>query len=207
MRRNPEHLPPLVDQLQVGVTLRFITTGYGATSVTGVTFANLLDSWMVATSATTGFQLFDYVKVRRVTVRATANYNGGIQGGGVSCEVGFSGLNTGVLGSGKRVTDSALGVNNVAFVSIAPGEDTLAGKWQASNNGIAFVIRIQDYSGAAVTGAVIDLDLSFKNEPDVSPVAVSSPVAAAVAGNLYYRGIDGGGVGGTWARSAFGPRV
>jgi hypothetical protein len=214
-RRKPKKISPQpqpkVDQLQVGFTLRYTTTGIGSTPVVGVTFANLLDSWMVATGATTGFQLFDFIKIRRVTIRAVSNPGFAsavaLAGPAVTVEVSYTGLVAGAQGSGKRVSDTAMGVNAVAMVSLQPGTDTLAGKWQPSSNDIAFVLRAQDFQGNPVVGAVIDVDVSLKNEPDVSPVAVSSPVAAAVAGNLYYRGIDGAAPAGTWAKSAFGPRI
>ncbi len=210
-KKVPIQPQPKVDQLQIGFTLRYITMGYGSTPVVGVTFANLLDSWMVATSATTGFQLFDFIKIKRVTIRATSNPGfagaAALAGPAVTVEVAFPGLVAGANGSGKRVSDSAMGVNSMAMVSATPGPDSLAGKWQPSSNDIAFTLRSIDFQGNPTVGAVIDVDVALKNEPDVSPVAVSSPVAAAVAGNFYYRGIDGGAVGGTWARSAYGPRV
>ncbi len=202
---------PKVDQLSIGFTLRYITTGYGSTPSVGVTFANLLDSWMIATSATTGFQLFDFIKIKRVTIRAVSNPGfagaGALAGPAVTVEASFTGLVAGAQGSGKRVSDSAMGVNSMAMVSLTPGPDTLAGKWQPSSNDIAFVLRAIDFQGNPTVGAVIDVDVALKNEPDVNPVAVSSPVAGLVAGNLYYRGIDGGPPGGTWAKPAWGPRA
>ncbi len=199
------------EQLSQSCTLRFITTGYGSTTVTGVSFANLLDAWCVAATATTAYQLFDFVKIRRVTVRAVSNpaISGTVNmlGPAVTVELSFPGLNTGVGGSGRKITDSALGTNSIAMVSASPGRDALASMWQVSNNGIAFVIRVVDWNGGVIAGAVIDVELSYKNDPDVSPVGVTGAVAAAIPGNLYYRGIDGGPIGGTWARSIFTPRI
>jgi len=207
----PDRLPMVIDQLSTGITLRFITTAIGATSVVGVTFNNLLDAWMVATGATTAFQLFDFVKVRRVTIRAvqpTVSTGGGATTyTGATVGVEFLGLVTGSNAGGKSASDSALGSSRVAMVSLRPDKLSGASFWQTSNNNVAFVVRCSDAGGNIIPGAIVDVELSYKNGPNVSPVAIASAIAGGVAGNLYFGGIDGGRLAATWARSAFSSRI
>lgn len=204
---TPNRLPPVEDQLVVGKTLRFITTS-NFTGSLSVSFTNLLDSWLVAGTATNGYQLFDFVRVRRVTVRAVA---GSPQGTafGATANVGieFPGLVVGLGGSGRQIEDAALGTATVAMVCLSPGKDSHAGMWQASNDANAFVVRAVDYAGVAIKGAIIDVELSFKNSADVGPAAVAAAIAGATSGDLYYGGLDGGRLIATAAYSAFQRRI
>ncbi len=201
----PDVLPQINDQLAVGKTLRFITTGgAGATTSTTVTFANLLDAWFLAGTSTNGYQLFDFVKIRRVIVRAVPSTNNQVS---VSVGIEFPGLTAGVAASGNQSSATSLGQAKPVIVHLKPGKMSQAGQWQPSSNAVAFVVRATNSDNTICTGAVIDVELSYKNSADINPAAVSSAIAGAVAGNLYYGGIDGGRLGATWARSAFVPRL
>jgi len=208
--RNPSVLPQLVDQLETAKTLRFITTGIGGSASVTITYANILDSWLIAGTATASYQLFDFVKVRRVSIRAipfsVSGANAAFQAS-VTVGIEFAGLTAGFNGSGGQASQTALGLDECALVTLAPGRNALCGMWQASSNAVAFVLRATNADSTVSLGAVIDLELSFKNSADVSPAAISSAIAGATPGNLYYGGIDGGRLAATWARSAFIPRI
>lgn len=207
---NPQRLPQLVDQLTTGITLRFVTTGTGGSASTTITFANLLDSWCVATSATAAYQLFDFVKVRRVTIRAISNSavsGAGYLGAGCTVGVEYPGLVLGAQAGGRQASDSTIGISTMACCSLAPDPKSPAAMWQSSSNQVAFVIRAVDANGAIVFGSIIDVELSFKNSADVNPAAVTSAVVGATTGALYFRGIDGAAPAATWARSVFVPRI
>lgn len=206
---SANRLPQLTDQLSTGITLRFITTGTGGSASTTITFTNLLDAWCVATSATAAYQLFDFVKVRRVTVRGVASQQNGAAAVGGPCTVGveFPGLVVGTQAGGKQASQTEIGSAEIACVSLAPDRMSAAAQWQASTSNVAFVLRAVDYSGAIMTGSVIDVQLSYKNSADVNPASVTSAVAGATTGSIYFRGIDGAAPAATWARSAFVPRI
>jgi hypothetical protein len=208
--RLPNELPQLQPMLSVGTTLRFVTTGIGGTSVAGVTFNNLLDAWLIAGTSTTGYQLFDFVKIKRVTVRAVGSRDLDVSTGPAGmCTVGveFPGLVPGTSGGGKTVSGANMGTANCAYVSARPEKWSLAACYQPSNNNTAFVVRAVNQDGSPVIGAVIDVELAYKNNPDVNPVSITSAISGATAGNLYYGGIDGARLAATWARSAFTPRI
>jgi len=194
------------DQLSTGFTLRYITTGIGGAAQTNVTWQNLLDSWMIATSPTTAYQLFDFVKVKRVIIRAltTAAPNGNLA---ASVGVEFPGLSVGRQGGGKQASDSNIGTNRPAVVVLRPDRGSQAAQWQSSSTDIAFTLRATDYNAAVIIGALIDVEVAFKNSGDVSPAAISSAAAGMSTGNLYFGGVDGGRLAATWARSVFIPRV
>lgn len=201
----PDELPQLTDQLTTGITLRFTTTGIGGSTSSSVTFANLLDAWFIAGSATTAYQLFDFVKVRRVTVRAVSGANSG--GSTVTVGVEFPGLISGSNAGGKQASNSQMGVSKNAYVSVRPDKLSASAMWQPSSNSVAFVVRTTDLNNSVCLGTIIDVELSYKNSADVNPAALTSPITGATPGNIYFGGIDGGRLAATWARSVFVPRL
>jgi len=197
-------LPPVLPQLSQGITMRFRTTS-NFTGVLGVTFYNLLDTWIIAGTATNGYQLWDYVKIKRVTVRAGIQIGGGgaTQVPSASCEVEFPGLVAGAQGSGLVKSCTSMSPFVPAIASLAPNRKSLAGMWQPSSNDTAFVIRAVDNVGAAIIGAVIDVELSFKNNPLVSPQTIASAISGATAGQIYFGSLDGARLAATAAKTVF----
>ncbi len=204
----PTRLPQLQDQIHQSITLRFTTTGTGAATQCTVTFQNLLDSWLIAGTATVGYQLFDFVKVRRVIVRALAGApQGSSEGSGCTVGIEFPGLVAGSNAGGKQASDSTLGTALPAMVSLRPDKLSAAGFWQASSGNVAFVVRAVDSGSTVVIGAIIDVELSFKNSGDVNPSIIASAIAGATPGSIYFGGLDGARLAATWARSVFIPRI
>jgi hypothetical protein len=202
-------LPQVSDQLMQSITLRYTTTGIGGSSSTTITFANLLDSWLIAGTATNGYQLFDFVRVKRVTVRAVSDniVAAGVYPNSVSVGIEFPCLVAGAGAGGKTASDSAMGQNQAAMVTLRPDKMSAASFWQASSSSVAFVVRAVNQDGTVVQGAIVDVECSFKNAPDVNPAAVTSAIAGATAGAIYFGGLDGARLAATWARSVFIPRI
>jgi len=204
---NPRIPPSLTDQLCVGFCLRFLTTVNWPGSIT-VTWQNLLDAWFVAGTATTAYQLFDFVKIKKVTVRAmgTANAVSTLPiMPSASVGVEFPGLVGGQFGSGKQRQAVGVGYDEPAFVSVKPDSLSQAAQFQPSTANAAFIVRATDGQRVAVEGAVIDVQVVYKNSGDVSPAAVGTARAGLTSGNLYFGGIDGLATANTVAKSAFIP--
>lgn len=198
--------PSVTDQLSASVCLRFMTTTSWTGSYT-VTFANLLDAWFLAGTATTAYQLFDFVKIRKVVVRCMAGpYT---TGSGImpTANVGieFPGLVGGQFGSGKQKVGTGVGFDTPAYVELSPDRMSQVAQYQPSTANPAFVVRATDGLRIAVYGAVIDVWVSYKNSGDISPAAVTTARAGMTSGQIYFGGLDGLGVVNTVARSAFIP--
>ena len=200
-----DDLPQLVDQISTGMTLRFTTTGTGGSTSASISFQNLLDAVFIAGTSTTAYQLFDFVKVRRVTVRAVPGANSG--GSTVTVGIEFPGLVAGSNAGGKQASNSQMGVSKCAYVSLVPDKLSAAAFWQQSTSANAFVVRSTDLNNTICLGTIIDVELSYKNSADVSPAALQSAVTGATPGNIYFGGLDGGRLAATWARSVFVPRL
>jgi len=204
---NPRIPPQLTDQLSVGFVLRFVTTSNWAGSYT-VTYANLLDAWFIAGTATTAYQLFDFVKIKKVVVRAMgqANYvaNPTISPS-ATVSVEFPGLIGGQFCSGKQRTGSAVGLDEPAFVSLKPDRLSQVAQFQPSTANAAVIVRAIDGLRLAVAGAIIDIHVAFKNSGDINPASVTTARAGLTAGLIYFGGIDGLATANTVAKSAFIP--
>lgn len=201
--------PPQVrDQLAASITLRFITTANFLGQLS-VTYQNLLDAWFIVGSATTAYQLFDFVRLRRVTVRALCSA-AQVAGNGVAATVGIEmpDLSLGISGSGRQASASNFGTAFPAVCTLTPARDSMTGKWQSSQAQTAFVVRASDYAQTRIVGAIIDVEVSYKNSADVNPSAIQNGVTGLGLNNgeLYFGGLDGARLAGTQAYSAFQPR-
>ncbi len=204
---SPAKLPPISFAMGWSTTLRFITTS-NFTGAVGVTYQNLLDMVIIAGTSTTAYQLFDYVRVKRVTIRglgglpANSLYATGVS----TVSVEYPGLVIGSGGSGRLASDSSMG-QVPAMASLMPDPRSQAALWQPTSGNTCFVVRANDYAGGALIGAIIDVELSFKNNPDVNPATVASAVAGATSGEIYFGGIDGARLAATAARSTADRRI
>lgn len=143
-----------------------------------ITYGNLLDSILVAATATAGYQLFDTVRIKRIRMWSWNS------GGTATCTLQFAGMSTGSIGDSKIHTGTSMG-QEPAYVSASPKRDSLASKFQKNGTEVAFLIWCP-------IATVIDLDLDFRNNFDAfAPVAVANALVSAQPGNIYFRGFDG----------------
>jgi hypothetical protein len=157
--------------------LRFTVTAATAGQV--ITFQNLLDLVLMATTAVAGFDLFDVVKLVQVEVWGQAAL-----GTPNSASITF------VTATGDRSvhTDTSLGVKP-SYVKAVPSESSLASFWQVSAGGACFVVQCP-------AGSVVDVSLRFKTA-SATPTAAQNALVGATAGELYFRGLDGLALAGT----------
>jgi hypothetical protein len=128
-------------------------------------------------TALSQFDVFHSVKIRKIEVWSVPAI-----GAASTVEVQLSGATAGSQGSYRIVTDTSMGVQP-AHVKVSPGRMTLASMYQPSSAATAFSI-------VAPTGSVVDVELSFKNDPGLSVAAQNASVGATV-GSIGYRGLDG----------------
>jgi hypothetical protein len=158
-------------------TLRFRATA--AFTPTAITFQNLLDTMLVATTAVAGTDLFQAVRIRAVRIWGMPAV-----GGAASVSVEFAGVTAGLVGDQAIRTNTSMGIEP-AFVDASPNSRSLASDYQLSSSAIAFVV-------AGPSGSVIDVDLSFRGPTFAgAPVAAQNALVGATAGTQYLRGLDG----------------
>lgn len=157
------------------VRLRFMQTAAGDTNVT---FQNLLDTILVANSATTASDLFAAVRVNSVELWAIAAL-----GTPVTASLIFDGATMGAAGDQKLHTDTSVGVEP-AHVKARPDKLTQAGQFQVSSSAIAFIL-------ATPAGTVVDVSMTLRQPVNGAVVASQNVLVGATPGAVYYRGLDG----------------
>jgi hypothetical protein len=155
-------------------TLRFRSN---AAAVTSVTFQNLLDTILFATTAVAGSDLFQTVRIKRVRLWAVPIIGGTAT---VSCE--YAGVTAGLVGDQNVHSDMSMGVQP-AHVDCRPNARSLAADFQVSSAATAFTINVP-------AGAVIDVELTFRGQFAVN-VAAANALVGATAGAVYLCGLDG----------------
>jgi len=157
------------------VRMRFVAT---AAAFGNISFQNLLDTILVAISATAAADLFEQVRVNSVECWAIAAV-----GTPATVIVLFNGTTVGAAGDQKVHTDTSMGIEP-AHVKARPEKLTQAGQFQASSADIAFALDVP-------AGTVIDVSVSLRQGVLGNAVSSQNPLVAATAGVLYYRGLDG----------------
>jgi hypothetical protein len=175
------YMAPRVTQIpNLGLThtgrLRFTTT---ATVAFAVSFQNLMDCFLIATTATQGYQLFDAVRIRAVEVWAFTT------SATVTTTVSFAGVTTaGVAGSQQTFSDTSMALEP-AYVRAVPSARCPASLFQTTNGNTAFNI----YAPAA---SVVDVHFVYRTGLEGNtPAAAQAALVAATAGLVYLRGLDG----------------
>jgi hypothetical protein len=157
------------------VRLRFLSN---AAAQTSITYQNLLDTVLLATSATAGYDLYETVRVNAIEMWATSTVT-------TPCTVTviFAGLTVGASGDQKTHTDSSMGIQP-AHLKAVPDPLTQAGQFQPSTADAAFYLDVP-------TGTVIDVSMTLRQPIIGGSVAAQNALVAANVGAIYYRGLDG----------------
>lgn len=170
--------PPQLNgiELRHSTTLRYVTNA--AVSALAVTFQNLLDTLLVATTAVAGTNLFQTIKIRRVRIWAVPAL-----GAAASVTLEFGGTTAGVVGDQAIHTDTSMGIQP-AHIDARPNAKALASEYQINSNAIAFILTVP-------SGGVVDIELSYRSQYAISNTAAQNALVGATAGVQYIRGLDG----------------
>jgi hypothetical protein len=169
-------LPQINPQLHQRIKLRFTATA--GVSAQQISWDNILATMLFASSTTAGFKLWDQVRILGIEMWAPSASAGATP---AHLALGFNGNTAGTRGDGKIHAATSMSFEP-AYLKCKPSKMSQAAQWQSTAADNAFIITV-------TAGAVIDLDVEFKNDDSV-PVA-SVALVAATAGEVYHRGLDG----------------
>jgi len=172
--------PPQLNGYQVthSVTMRFIANAAMTAGNANITAGMLLNTWLVATSATQGYQVFQTVKVKKVKVWASS-----AAGAATTVSVAFTGPTGPSQGDELVHTDTSMSVQP-ACVGCRPSLRSLASNFQDSTSG-------QLISFIGPLGTVVDVHCVFRQTWNTAPVAALAALVGATTGAIYLRGLDG----------------
>ncbi len=189
--------PPQV-QFEIHQTHKLRFSNTVGNPATAVSFANLLETVLFATTATIAYQLYDYVRIKEIEIWATS---GDATNSQATIGVDFGGLVAGNIGGGRSYQDMTVSDAYPAYLRVRPDPKSQTAQFQPNSSSVAFHIRS---TGAAFT-TIVDVTLEFRNSPVVNPVV--SAVSAATSGEIYFRGLDGLNNASTAWRSQLGPNI
>lgn len=174
--------PPAIRNvaLQASMRLRFISN---AAFDNLISYSNLLDCILQASTATQGYQLYDVVRLLEVEV-----WHCPVGSSVSTVAVEFNGQNTGLVGDNMSHSDSSMGVSP-AHVRARPSRTSTAWTWQVTGASSAFRLTVP-------SGAVIDVSVEFRGEFNEA-TTVGSALVGATPGATYRRGLDGSPVAST----------
>jgi len=158
------------------VTARFRVT---AAATTSISFQNILDIFLVATSATTGTDLYQTVRIRRIRVWGMPAI-----GATGSVSVEYSGATVGVTGDQRIQTDTSMGIQP-AHVDAKPNPHALCSEFNVSTSAVAVTLGV-------LAGSVVDCEFTFRGPTyGIAGVAAANALVGATTGAQYLRGLDG----------------
>jgi len=169
--------PPQIQEYAVrhGTRLRFVA---GSALEQQITYQNLLDTMLMATTTTQLADVFTSVKVRKVEVWAAP-----LLGSAVSVSVAFDSAVAGNLGDQRLHTDTSMGIQP-AHVSARPSPKAQAAQFQPSSVSNAFFLTCP-------SGSVIDVELTFVQSSVTGAMIAQNVGVALTVGAPYWRGLDG----------------
>lgn len=175
---NPPSWSPTIT---VGITQRFVCSTIGGVSQRAISINDLFDLKFVAATPTTGYRLFAGCKVRRVKIwaantSATASNTVQVEWENVSPTIGSN---------SRIVSDTAVGVTNVAYISARPPPGSFAEEWLGTGAG-----TVQVFTITCPEGAIVDVSYTVALRDDENASSVTRTVAAASVGALYTSYLD-----------------
>lgn len=172
------HPPPITCYgIKVSKKLRWVSLN--AQTIKAITYQNLLDVYSFAATATTGFNLFQSVRVKEINLYDMPGSTGGTS----SVSVLWYENDGNLTGERNVATDTGYGIIP-AHVKSRPAKDSLSSKWHLSNTTVCFFISVG-------VNTVIDLDVEFVQNITGGLTACQNALATATAGQIFQRGLDG----------------
>lgn len=184
-KRGTPQPPQRIQSLNFTSTVRFAAT---ATLTNSDWLTNeIMDQWFVATSATTGYRLFDAIRVKRIEMWCAALSSATASNTLISIEE-----TPGIYLSGRNriLQDMVVGTARAAHVVWTP---------MASTNQAFFVTsgtatNTSLFRFTAPIGTVIDVTYEFVlADGSASPVGVVGAISGATTGQVYCRSISRNG--------------
>lgn len=175
--------PPSLRNYELRLKQRFRFTAVAAVTNSNVSWTDLTDTILVATTAVAGIKLFQFVKVHEVEI-----WDDAAIGGNATLGLEFTNTDANQADERQVFSDTSLGIYP-AHLRARPKKDSLASKWHGVSANNAFALTV-------TAGAIIDVVLSLRNQGAVG-TAVQNALVGGVVGGVYYRGLDGLAIGGT----------
>lgn len=145
-----------------------------------ITWADLLDTIYMAGTATTGYRLFEAVKINSICM-----YAQGATANTTSLVLVYGSTQAGFQGDDKVWTATSMGIAQPCVLRTRPDPKSLSSMFQYSST----VANAFTMSGPAE--AIIDIDLTYVQNIFRAGAAIQQAPVGASAGEIYIGQLDG----------------
>ncbi len=178
---NRLFLPPVKTQQTLRHTFRFQSNA-GETRF-AVTWADLLDMMWFAASSTTGYRLYQYVRLHKVEAWCPSRTDG-TNLVPQSLNIEMVSVTAGLVCPGDVYSDTSMANTAPCHVVARPRKGALNSMWQASSTSSSFILTCP-------LGTVVDVDVSLTQSITAAGAAIQQAPAGATAGTIYLGSLDG----------------
>jgi len=172
--------PPQMNlyQLDWNKVLRFVCTTAQVNST--ISYEQLVNTILFSATATQAYRVFDFVKIKRVSIWAPGSLDPAATGAfrSITCSVQFLGTTT--AGNADLHSDTSMSIYP-ACVHARPSKSVA--QFYQNNSNLAFQLNCP-------VGSVIDVQVSMRDSQNNATAATNASVGATVGG-VFYRGLDG----------------
>jgi hypothetical protein len=177
------HPPPLQSTITIRKTQRFQATANLGVSGQAITFQNLGDVLLFASTASQGWQLAHSLILRRVRIWGAISSS--LQPVTVSVEFAIQST-VGVNSDSLRYTDTSIGATYPSFLDIRPPKQSAASMWRYSSDSEVLMTIY------CPVNSLVDVEWEIKMHDDAGAQTVNTTLAAAATPGVFYtRGLDG----------------
>lgn len=170
--------------IKFNMKLRFSLVGSGLSGgITDLAITNvkLGDCVIIAATATTGFQLADQFRIKRITIQQCSG-----AGGTAEVAIDATSLNPNLASDGRRVVGESLGASGIAYAVYMPRKGEIMFDWQNCNSSN----QLFTLSASAGNSCIVEVDVDFRTNIVLGAVGTGSALSGASAGQIYFRGLD-----------------
>jgi len=183
--KNSKVPPCLPTVLHGHTTLRFLHVTANNASYNGFSVSTLMDMMFFAATATTGYRLFETIKIRRVSCWGSPSTNSSYS----MLTLAYSAAASSSIGSQSIVyTDVSLNNADVSYVSAVPPTQSLAENWLAPGSA-ELIFEISCETAGVITTSptmVLDIELDYTIiNLSSGPLPIGRSYTSLVPGTIY----------------------
>jgi len=177
--RGSKNPPQLLTSVALKHRLRYVVNNAGGI-ITKITNTALLDSLCMATNAVAAARLCDGYKIMNIEIWSA---NGS---GNLSNTISLEWVDSPIVGGpGFVVTDTVLGLADIAHVCTSPPAGSLSSFWLPNSGAEVTLCNLQ-----LPQGSIVDITMGLVLADTDAPVFVTAAVVGATAGKFYCRYLD-----------------
>ncbi len=182
-------MKPISTDLTVPRTLRFNAVLTGANTSTAFQAVSITNCFLVATTATALYCLFEVFKIKEIRLRAFSTGSATAPAGYTVTLTWNTGNVQSVMADNRSTSCSGLGLTP-AYVRTRPKKGSLAAMYNYGSSNYLFTIYTQQTVSTNEMNLMVEIDVLFRSNEQLTPVAAVNAGAGLTAGEWYYRGLD-----------------